>query len=196
MTEEDWTLVKVPNQLIGVGVGIPVIPIRTKLRSSIFDEGVVKLSAILEELELFLDVADLQELTVELYHQSAETIALFSIREAYDDGDIEKIIEISNKVFSITNNPFFAKLGDSYKAAITGDAVMLSGTGLFSNVIASSAHLFNQNKKKEALSVLWPFLVEISEERKLSEIMLKAFGVTEIPSTSKESLLAFIQALR
>ena len=116
MTEEDWTLVKVPNQLIGVEVGMPVLPIRTKMRSSIFDEGVVKFSAILEELELFLDGADLQEITVELYRQTAETIALLSIREAYDDGDIEKIVEISTKVFSMTNNPFFAKLADSYEA--------------------------------------------------------------------------------
>ena len=196
MTDEDWTLVKVPNQLIGVEVGMPVLPIRTKMRSSIFDEGVVKFSEILEELELFLDGADLQEITVELYRQSAETIALLSIREAYDDGDIEKIVEISTKVFSMTNNPFFAKLADSYEAAIKGDAFMLSRTGLFSNVIASSAHLFYQNNKEGALSVLWPFLEDISEDPKLSEIMLKAFGVTEIPSTSKNRLVAFIQALR
>ena len=41
MTEQDWTLVKVPNQLIEIGIEMPVIPIRTKSRSEIFDEGIV-----------------------------------------------------------------------------------------------------------------------------------------------------------
>ena len=48
MTEQDWTLVKVPNQLIEIGIEMPVIPIRTKRRSEIFDEGIVKFNAILE----------------------------------------------------------------------------------------------------------------------------------------------------
>ena len=195
MTEEDWTLVKVPNKLIEMGISLPVVPIRTNLRSEIFDDGIVKFSAILEELELFLDGADLQLITVESYHQSAETIALLAIKEAYEDGDIEEIVRISSKVFSMTKNPLFGKLADSYNAAISGDAVMMGKTGLFSNVIASSAHLFNQNNKEEALSVLWPFLQDISENQELSEIMLKAFGVNEIPATSKDRLVAFIQAL-
>ena len=195
MTEQDWTLVKVPNQLIGIGIEMPVIPIRTKRRTEIFDEGIVKFSAIIEELELFLSGADLQVITVESYHQSAETIALLAIKEAYDDGDIEEIVRISSKVFSMTNNPLFGKLADSYNAAISGDAVLMGKTGLFSNVIASSAHLFNQNNKAGALSVLWPFLQDISENQELSEIMLKAFGVAEIPATSKDRLVAFIQAL-
>ena len=195
MTEEDWTLVKVPNQLIGIGIEMPVIPIRTKRRTEIFDEGIVKFSAIIEELELFLDGADLQVTTVGSYHQSAETIALLAIKEAYEDGDIEEIVRISSKVFSMTKNPLFGKLADSYNAAISEDAVLMGKTGLFSNVIASSAHLFNQNNKEEALSVLWPFLQDISENQELSEIMLKAFGVNEIPATPKDRLVAFIQAL-
>ena len=105
MTEEDWTLVKVPNKLIEMGISLPVVPIRTNLRSEIFDDGIVKFSAILEELELFLDGADLQLITVESYHQSAETIALLAIKEAYEDGDIEEIVRISSKVFSMTKNP-------------------------------------------------------------------------------------------
>ena len=95
----------------------------------------------------------------------------------------------------MTKNPLFGKLADSYNAAISGDAVMMGKTGLFSNVIASSAHLFNQNNKEEALSVLWPFLQDISENQELSESMLKAFGVAEIPATPKDRLVAFIQAL-
>ena len=195
MTEEDWTLVKVPNKLIEMGISLPVVPIRTNLRSEIFDDGIVKFSAILEELELFLDGADLQLITVESYHQSAETIALLAIKEAYEDGDIEEIVRISSKVFSMTKNPLFGKLADSYNAAISGDAVMMGKTGLFSNVIASSAHLFNQNNKEEALSVLWPFLQDISENQELSEIMLKAFGATDSPATSKGRLMAFIETL-
>lgn len=195
MTEQDWTLIKVPNQLIEIGIEMPVIPIRTKRRSEIFDEGIVKFSAILEELEIFLDGADLQATTIDSYHQSTETIAFLAIKEAYGDGDIEEIVRISSRVFDITNNPLFSKLADSYRAASSGDAVMMGKTGLFSNVIASSAHLFNQNNKEEALSVLWPFLQDISENQKLSEIMLKAFGVSEIPAAPKEKLVAFIQAL-
>ena len=36
---------------------------------------------------------------------------------------------------------------------------------------------------------------DISENQKLSEIMLKAFGVSEIPAAPKDKLVAFIQAL-
>ena len=42
-------------------------------------------------------------------------------------------------VQKMTNNPLFAKFADSYNAAISGDAVMMSKTGLFSNVIPTSA---------------------------------------------------------
>ena len=145
MTEQDWTLVKVPNQLIEIGIEMPVIPIRTKSRSEIFDEGIVKFSAILEELEVFLDGADLQATTIDSYHQTAETIAFLAIKEAYGDGDIEEIVRISSRVLDITNNPLFLKLADSYRAASSEDPEMMGKTGLFSNVIASSAHLFNQN---------------------------------------------------
>ena len=61
MSEEDWTLVKVPNKLIEMGISMPVVPIRTNLRSEIFDEGIVKFSAILEELELFLEVQNYKQ---------------------------------------------------------------------------------------------------------------------------------------
>ena len=195
MTEEDWTLVKVPNQLIGIGIEMPVIPIRTKRRSEIFDEGIVKFSAILDELELFLDGADLQAKTIDAYRQSAETIGLLAISEAYDDGEIEQIVKVASKVFDMTNNPLFSKIADSYNAAISGDAVMMGKTGLFSNVIASSAHLFHQGNKEAALSALWPFLQDISNNQELSKIMLKGFGVVEIPDTSKERLMTFIQTL-
>ena len=43
MSEQDWTLVKVPNKLIEMGISMPVVPIRTNLRSEIFDEGIVKI---------------------------------------------------------------------------------------------------------------------------------------------------------
>ena len=195
MSEQDWTLVKLPNKLIEIGITMPVVPIRTKKRSEIFDEGIVKFSAILDELELFLDGADLQTNTVDAYHQSAETIALLAIKEANDDGNYGEIARISNKVFEMTNNQLFAKFADSYNAAISGDALMMSKTGLFSNVIASSAHLFHQGNKEAALSALWPFLQDISNDQELSEIMLKGFGVTVIPDTSKERLMTFIQTL-
>ena len=48
MSEQDWTLVKLPNKLIEIGITMPVVPIRTKKRSEIFDEGIVKFSAILD----------------------------------------------------------------------------------------------------------------------------------------------------
>ena len=195
MSEQDWTLVKLPNKLIEIGITMPVVPIRTKKRSEIFDEGIVKFSAILEELELFLDGADLQAKTIDAYRQSAETIGLLAISEAYDDGEIEQIVKVASKVFDMTNNPLFAKFADSYNAAISGDAVMMSKSGLFSNVIASSAHLFHQGNKEAALSALWPFLQDISNNHELSEIMFKGFGVTEIPDTSKERLMTFIQTL-
>lgn len=195
MSEQDWTLVKLPNKLIEIGITMPVVPIRTKKRSEIFDEGIVKFSAILEELELFLDGADLQAKTIDAYRQSAETIGLLAISEAYDDGEIEQIVKVASKVFDMTNNPLFSKIADSYNAAISGDAVMIGKTGLFSNVIASSAHLFHQGNKEAALSALWPFLQDISNNQELSEIMLKGFGVTEIPDTSKERLMTFIQTL-
>ena len=195
MSEQDWTLVKLPNKLIEIGITIPVVPIRTKKRSEIFDEGIVKFSAILEELELFLDGADLQAKTIDAYRQSAETIGLLAISEAYDDGEIEQIVKVASKVFDMTNNPLFSKIADSYNAAISGDAVMIGKTGLFSNVIASSAHLFHQGNKEAALSALWPFLQDISNNQELSEIMLKGFGVTEIPDTSKERLMTLIQTL-
>ena len=195
MSEQDWTLVKLPNKLIEIGITMPVVPIRTKKRSEIFDEGIVKFSAILEELELFLDGADLQAKTIDAYRQSAETIGLLAISEAYDDGEIEQIVKVASKVFDMTNNPLFSKIADSYNAAISGDAVMMSKTGLFSNVIASSAHLFHQGNKEAALSALWPFLQDISNNQELSEIMLKGFGVTEIQDTSKERLMTLIQTL-
>ncbi len=195
MTEQDWTLVKVPNKLIEMGISLPVVPIRTNLRSEIFDEGIVKFSAILEELELFLDGAELQAKTIDAYRQSAETIGLLAINEAYDDGEIEQIVKVASKVFDMTNNPLFSKIADSYNAAISGDAVMMSKTGLFSNVIASSVHLFHQGNKEAALSALWPFLQDISNNQELTELMLKGFGVTEIPDTSKERLMTFIQTL-
>ena len=81
MSEQDWTLVKLPNKLIEIGITMPVVPIRTKKRSEIFDEGIVKFSAILEELELFLDGADLQAKTIDAYRQSAETIGLLAIKK-------------------------------------------------------------------------------------------------------------------
>ena len=195
MSEQDWTLVKLPNKLIEIGITMPVVPIRTKKRSEIFDEGIVKFSAILEELELFLDGADLQAKTIDAYRQSAETIGLLAISEAYDDGEIEQIVKVASKVFDMTNNPLFSKIADSYNAAISGDAVMIGKTGLFSNVIASSAHLFHQGNKEAALSALWPFLQDISNNQELSEIMLKGFGVTEIQDTSKERLMTLIQTL-
>ena len=195
MSEQDWTLVKLPNKLIEIGITMPVVPIRTKKRSEIFDEGIVKFTAILEELELFLDGADLQAKTIDAYRQSAETIGLLAISEAYDDGEIEQIVKVASKVFDMTNNPLFSKIADSYNAAISGDAVMIGKTGLFSNVIASSAHLFHQGNKEAALSALWPFLQDISNNQELSEIMLKGFGVTEIPDTSKERLMTLIQTL-
>ena len=195
MSEQDWTLVKLPNKLIEIGITMPVVPIRTKKRSEIFDEGIVKFSAILEELELFLDGADLQAKTIDAYRQSAETIGLLAISEAYDDGEIEQIVKVASKVFDMTNNPLFSKIADSYNAAISGDAVMIGKTGLLSNVIASSAHLFHQGNKEAALSALWPFLQDISNNQELSEIMLKGFGVTEIQDTSKERLMTLIQTL-
>ena len=181
--------------MIEIGITMPVVPIRTKKRSEIFDEGIVKFSAILEELELFLDGADLQAKTIDAYRQSAETIGLLAISEAYDDGEIEQIVKVASKVFDMTNNPLFSKIADSYNAAISGDAVMIGKTGLFSNVIASSAHLFHQGNKEAALSALWPFLQDISNNQELSEIMLKGFGVTEIQDTSKERLMTLIQTL-
>ena len=195
MSEQGWTLIKVPNKLIEMGISLPVVPVRTNLRSEIFGDGIVKFSAILEELELFLDGADLQAKTIDAYRQSAETIGLLVISEAYDDGEIEQIVKVASKVFDMTNNPLFSKIADSYNTAISGDAVMIGKTGLFSNVIASSAHLFHQGNKEAALSALWPFLQDISNNQELSEIMLKGFGVTEIPDTSKERLMTFIQTL-
>ena len=155
MSEQDWTLVKVPNKLIEMGISMPVVPIRTNLRSEIFDEGIVKFSAILEELELFLEGAELQAKTIDAYRQSAETIGLLAINEAYDDGEIEQIVTVASKVFDMTN-PLFAKIADSYNAAISDDAHMMSKTGLLSTVIASSVHLFHQGDKDAALSALWP----------------------------------------
>ena len=126
---------------------MPVVPIRTNLRSEIFDEGIVKFSAILDELELFLEGAELQAKTIDAYRQSAETIGLLAINEAYDDGEIEQIVTVASKVFDMTNNPLFAKIADSYNAAISDDAEMMSKTGLLSTVIASSVHLFHQGDK-------------------------------------------------
>lgn len=195
MAEEDWTLVKVPNKLIEIGITMPVIPIRTKKRSEIFDEGIVKFSAILDELELFLDGADLQAKTIDAYRQSAETIGLLAINEAYDDGEIEQIVKVASKVFDMTNNPLFSKIADSYNAAISDDAEMMSKTGLLSTVIASSVHLFHQGDKDTALSALWPFLQDISANKELSEIMLKTFGITNNKDSPKDRLVAFVQAL-
>ena len=195
MTEQDWTLVKVPNKLIEMGISLPVVPIRTNLRSEIFDEGIVKFSAILEELELFLDGAELQAKTIDAYRQSAETIGLLAISEAYDDGEIEQIVKVASKVFDMTNNPLFSKIADSYNAAISDDAEMMSKTGLLSTVIASSVHLFHQGDKDTALSALWPFLQDISANKELSEIMLKTFGITNNKDSPKDRLVAFVQAL-
>ncbi len=195
MTEQDWTLVKVPNKLIEMGISLPVVPIRTNLRSEIFDEGIVKFSAILEELELFLDGAELQAKTIDAYRQSAETIGLLAINEAYDDGEIEQIVKVASKVFDMTNNPLFSKIADSYNAAISDDAEMMSKTGLLSTVIASSVHLFHQGDKDTALSALWPFLQDISANKELSEIMLKTFGITNNKDSPKDRLVAFVQAL-
>ena len=195
MSEQDWTLVKVPNKLIEMGISLPVVPIRTNLRSEIFDEGIVKFSAILDELELFLEGAELQAKTIDAYRQSAETIGLLAINEAYDDGEIDQIVTVASKVFDMTNNPLFAKIADSYNAAISDDAVMMSKTGLLSTVIASSVHLFHQGDKDAALSALWPFLQDISANKELSEIMLKTFGITDNQESPKERLVAFVQAL-
>ena len=195
MSEQDWTLVKVPNKLIEMGISMPVVPIRTNLRSEIFDDGIVKFSAILDELELFLEGAELQEKTIDAYRQSAETIGLLAINEAYDDGEIEQIVTVASKVFDMTNNPLFAKIADSYNAAISDDAVMMSKTGLLSTVIASSVHLFHLGDKDAALSALWPFLQDISANKELSEIMLKTFGITDNQESPKERLVAFVQAL-
>ena len=195
MTEQEWTLVKVPNKLIEMGISLPVVPIRTNLRSEIFDEGIVKFSAILEELELFLDGAELQAKTIDAYRQSAETIGLLAINEAYDDGEIEQIVKVASKVFDMTNNPLFSKIADSYNAAISDDAEMMSKTGLLSTVIASSVHLFHQGDKDTALSALWPFLQDISANKELSEIMLKTFGITNNKDSPKDRLVAFVQAL-
>ncbi len=195
MTEQDWTLVKVPNKLIEMGISLPVVPIRTNLRSGIFDEGIVKFSAILEELELFLDGAELQAKTIDAYRQSAETIGLLAISEAYDEGEIEQIVKVASKVFDMTNNPLFSKIADSYNAAISDDAEMMSKTGLLSTVIASSVHLFHQGDKDTALSALWPFLQDISANKELSEIMLKTFGITNNKDSPKDRLVAFVQAL-
>jgi hypothetical protein len=195
MSEQDWTLVKVPNKLIEMGISLPVVPIRTNLRSEIFDDGIVKFSAILEELELFLDGAELQAKTIDAYRQSAETIGLLAINEAYDDGEIEQIVKVASKVFDMTNNPLFSKIADSYNAAISDDAEMMSKTGLLSTVIASSVHLFHQGDKDTALSALWPFLQDISANKELSEIMLKTFGITDNKDSQKDRLVAFVQAL-
>tara|TARA_B100002052_G_scaffold50112_1_gene43216 strand:+ start:1530 stop:2120 length:591 start_codon:yes stop_codon:yes gene_type:complete len=195
MSEQDWTLVKVPNKLIEMGISLPVVPIRTNLRSEIFDDGIVKFSAILEELELFLDGAELQAKTIDAYRQSAETIGLLAINEAYDDGEIEQIVKVASKVFDMTNNPLFSKIADSYNAAISDDAEMMSKTGLLSTVIASSVHLFHQGDKDTALSALWPFLQDISANKELSEIMLKTFGITDNQESPKDRLVAFVQAL-
>ena len=195
MSEQDWTLVKVPNKLIEMGISLPVVPIRTNLRSEIFDDGIVKFSAILEELELFLDGAELQAKTIDAYRQSAETIGLLAINEAYDDGEIEQIVKVASKVFDMTNNPLFSKIADSYNAAISDDAEMMSKTGLLSTVIASSVHLFHQGDKDTALSALWPFLQDISANKELSEIMLKTFGITDNQDSPKDRLVAFVQAL-
>ena len=195
MSEQDWTLVKVPNKLIEMGISLPVVPIRTNLRSEIFDDGIVKFSAIIEELELFLDGAELQAKTIDAYRQSAETIGLLAINEAYDDGEIEQIVKVASKVFDMTNNPLFSKIADSYNAAISDDAEMMSKTGLLSTVIASSVHLFHQGDKDTALSALWPFLQDISANKELSEIMLKTFGITDNQESPKDRLVAFVQAL-
>ena len=195
MNEQDWTLVKVPNKLIEMGISLPVVPIRTNLRSEIFDDGIVKFSAILDELELFLDGAELQAKTIDAYRQSAETIGLLAINEAYDDGEIEQIVKVASKVFDMTNNPLFSKIADSYNAAISDDAEMMSKTGLLSTVIASSVHLFHQGDKDTALSALWPFLQDISANKELSEIMLKTFGITKNKDSPKDRLVAFVQAL-
>ena len=195
MSEQDWTLVKVPNKLIEMGISMPVVPIRTNLRSEIFDEGIVKFSAILDELELFLEGAELQAKTIDAYRQSAETIGLLAINEAYDDGEIEQIVTVASKVFDMTNNPLFAKIADSYNAAISDDAEMMSKTGLLSTVIASSVHLLHQGDKDASLSALWPFLQDISANKELSEIMLKTFGITDNQDSPKGRLLAFVQAL-
>ena len=195
MSEQDWTLVKVPNKLIEMGISLPVVPIRTNLRSEIFDDGIVKFSAILEELELFLDGAELQAKTIDAYRQSAETIGLLAINEAYDDGEIEQIVKVASKVFDMTNNPLFSKIADSYNAAISDDAEMMSKTGLLSTVIASSVHLFHQGDKDTALSALWPFLQDISANKELSEIMLKTFDITDNKDSPKDRLVAFVQAL-
>ena len=195
MSEQDWTLVKVPNKLIEMGISMFVVPIRTNLRSEIFDDGIVKFSAILDELELFLEGAELQEKTIDAYRQSAETIGLLAINEAYDDGEIDQIVTVASKVFDMTNNPLFAKIADSYNAAISDDAVMMSKTGLLSTVIASSVHLFHLGDKDAALSALWPFLQDISANKELSEIMLKTFGITDNQESPKERLVAFVQAL-
>ena len=178
-----------------MGISLPVVPIRTNLRSEIFDEGIVKFSAILEELELFLDGAELQAKTIDAYRQSAETIGLLAINEAYDDGEIEQIVKVASKVFDMTNNPLFSKIADSYNAAISDDAEMMSKTGLLSTVIASSVHLFHQGDKDTALSALWPFLQDISANKELSEIMLKTFGITNNKDSPKDRLVAFVQAL-
>ena len=195
MSEQDWTLVKVPNKLIEMGISLPVVPIRANLRSEIFDDGIVKFSAILDELELFLDDAELQAKTIDAYRQSAETIGLLAINEAYDDGEIDKIVKVASKVFEMTSNQLFSKIADSYNAAISDDAVMMGKTGLLSTVIASSVHLFHQGDKDAALSTLWPYLQDISANKELSEIMLKTFGITDNQDSPKGRLLAFVQVL-
>ena len=127
--------------------------------------------------------------------ESAETIGLLAINEAYDDGEIEQIVKVASKVFDMTNNPLFSKIADSYNAAISDDAEMMSKTGLLSTVIASSVHLFHQGDKDTALSALWPFLQDISANKELSEIMLKTFDITDNKDSPKDRLVAFVQAL-
>ena len=100
---------------------------------------------------MFLEGAELQAKTIDAYRQSAETIGLLAINEAYDDGEIEQIVTVASKVFDMTNNPLFAKIADSYNAAISDDAHMMSKTGLLSTVIASSVHLFHQGDKERGI---------------------------------------------
>jgi len=193
---EQWLMIPIPAALVAAGVSLPMVAVRADKKDNLVVSGNTNFALIASEMgHLLATQGDAMQLgTRQAYVDAVTVYAMLAIEQAVRMSFLEQAIEVANEAYGITEDPVFQMLAEVSSLCLEGDAAGLADINTLPTTLMSAAQLFHQGEKTKAREVIWPFLMEISKNETLSEVMLSTFHHSgDPPKNDGERLAALVE---
>ena len=192
---EQWLMIRIPAEMVAAGVSLPMVTVRAEKKDELIVSGNTNFALIASEMGHLLSTQGdaMQPDTRQAYVDAVTVYAMLAIDQAVRISFLERAIEVANEAYRVTEDSVFQMLAEVSSLCLEGDAAGLGDINTLPTKLMSAAQLFHQGEKTKAREVIWPFLMEISQNETLSEVILSTFHHTgDAPKSDGERLSAMV----